>query len=203
MYCKSIEESMINRTVLKIRAELAILKAQEIVEKTMGLNIDELRSRSRLSNLVTGRILFTAIAFSTGARNVDISNHLGRNKSAVGYFIQKGNERSKFDSNYKKLEEKINLKQNKNMTNIIDEIAAKAASTAVAEITKLFIEQGIIKQPEMKEDPTDKKEVSNNGIEDFLAHQKGGKKDLGGKDLDIYSTSGKKAFKISPADQLK
>lgn len=203
MYCKSIEESMINRTVLKIRAELAILKAQEIVEKTMGLNIDELRSRSRLSNLVTGRILFTAIAFSTGARNVDISNHLGRNKSAVGYFIQKGNERSKFDSNYKKLEEKINLKQNKNMANIIDEIAAKAASTAVAEMTKLFIEQGIIKKPETKEDPTDKKEVSHNGIEDFLAHQKGGKKDLGGKELDIYSTSGKKAFKISPADQLK
>lgn len=195
MYCKSIEESMINRTVLKIRAELAILKAQEIVEKTMGLNIDELRSRSRLSNLVTGRILFTAIAFSTGARNVDISNHLGRNKSAVGYFIQKGNERSKFDSNYKKLEEKINLKQNKNMANIIDEIAAKAASTAVAEMTKLFIEKGIFIESDAEENFIGK---ADDALLAFLeARKEGGVGNLGGKELDFGIK------KISPADQLK
>lgn len=195
MYCKSIEESMINRTVLKIRAELAILKAQEIVEKTMSLNIDELRSRSRLSNLVTGRILFTAIAFSTGARNVDISNHLGRNKSAVGYFIQKGNERSKFDSNYKKLEEKINLKQNKNMANIIDEIAAKAASTAVAEMTKLFIEKGIFIESDTEENFIGK---ADDALLAFLeARKEGGVGNLGGKELDFGIK------KISPADQLK
>lgn len=195
MYCKSIEESMINRTVLKIRAELAIIKAQEIVEKTMSLNIDELRSRSKLSNLVTGRILFTAIAFSTGARNVDISNHLGRNKSAICYFIKKGNERSKFDSNYKKLEEKINFKKNKNMANIIDEIAAKAASTAVAEMTKLFIEKGIFIEPDKEENFIGK---ADDALLAFLeARKEGGVGNLGGKELDLGIK------KISPADQLK
>lgn len=201
MYCNSIENPMINRIVSKIRSELAILNAKEIVEKTMNLKNEELQSRSKLSHLVTGRILFTSIAFSTGARNIDIAAHLQRNKASICYFIKKGNDRSKFDSEYKKIEQNINFKQNNNMS-IIEEIAAKAAATAVAEMTKLFVEQGIIKQPETKENAPDKTD-SNNGIEEFLAHQKGEKKDLGGKELDIYSTSGKKAFKISPADQLK
>lgn len=206
MYCKSIFDRKIVRIETKVQSEFAILHALNLISDVLPVRIDQLISKCRLQELVTARILFSSLAFEFGARNIEIALFLQRKQPTITYFLQQNNNRNRFDKNYKDLKDKINIKQNNNMS-IIDEIAAKAASTAVAEMTKLFIEQGIIKKPEIKENPAEKTDlentVNNKGVAEFLAHQSGGNKHLGGKELDIYSTSGKKAFKISPADQLK
>lgn len=177
----------------KVNSELAILNASYIIQDGLNFKVEELQSPSRYAHLVTARILFSALAFGMGARSTDIAEFLHRKKSAITYFIVQNNERSKFDKNYKILQEKINLKQSKIMANsLIADIAKESATMAVTELLTVLKEMGIIKgDPKLTE-----------GIQDYLDSRKNGPSDLGGKELDIFSLTGNKAENFSPEKQF-
>lgn len=192
MYCKSIFDKKVERIQTKTKSEFAILHALNLITEGLLMERNQLLSKCRHQELVTARIIFSSLAFEFGARNIDIALFLQRKQPTITYFLQQNRDRSKFDKNYKNLKDKINSKQNVKMGNsLIADIAAAASKIAVNDLLTVLKEQGIIK------DGPDK------GIQDYLDSQKGGKNDLGGKQLDIFDLKGNRASTLSPEEQLK
>ncbi|QOW09089.1 hypothetical protein Q73A0000_01355 [Kaistella flava (ex Peng et al. 2021)] len=181
----------------KVNSELAILKAANAIEKILGITKDDLRSRSRVQDLVTARILFTSMAFGMGARNKDIAAFLERNKASIVYFLNQNYDRTNFDKDYISIKQKINIKKYNDMANsLIEDIAAAAAKQSseqtVIELLTVLKEMGIIKgDPKLTD-----------GIQDYIDSKKNRAKDLGGKELDVFSLTGNKAEDFSPEKQF-
>lgn len=152
---------------LQIHSELTVRWAAELIEETLSISIENLKSKSRKAELVDARTLFVGVCISQGLKLITVCNFLNRCKASGSKLVRRFLDLIQHDQKFRKKYSKLIYKIREKMKDTIQQngktyVSADTLETIIREtlegmgISDLLQEVKSLTNPK-KEEPEEPK----------------------------------------------